>query len=379
MDKISYLNEKESIIKDYKKYKKRKTITNLAHIANHFNLQLDEERNKDYILESLNLDIPSINIYDKKTNTLYKGTYKIKENENLILIELITLNYDGLIEQIYEDVSSTLLTENLTIKNGKQEINLLRKKDIENNSTTLNFTYKNDGITDFIKNFKINDDSYNNSFSSKKIKYEITGNKNFKIYKLNGYSVNNKYNLEGLIIESNKLAIKDLISGKLKNRKLTNPLYNYANSVLIFDSYAYEDDVLKSFRHSLEIYKFQNIIKGYYNIIELENKKDKKDIYQYKFQIPTNDIGNINSHEIDKIIEKISIKKTIFIDMIIKQLEIYKKQNDSKEKRLLKILENKSLQEIALFITSIKQTFFEKISELSQKELENTYIYKKTN
>ncbi len=379
MDKISYLNEKESIIKDYKKYKKRKTITNLAYIANHFNLQLDEERNKDYILESLNLDIPSINIYDKKTNTLYKGTYKIKENENLILIELITLNYDGLIEQIYEDVSSTLLTENLTIKNGKQEINLLRKKDIENDSTTLNFTYKNDGITDFIKDFKINDDSYNNSFSSKKIKYEITGNKNFKIYKLNDYSVNNKYNLEGLIIESDKLAIKDLISAKLKNRKFTNPLYNYANSVLIFDSYAYEDDVLKSFRHSLEIYKFQNIIKGYYNIIELENKKDKKDIYQYKFQIPTNDIGNINSHEIDKIIEKISIKKTIFIDMIIKQLEIYKKQNDFKEKRLLKILENKSLQEIALFITSIKQTFFEKISELSQKELEDTYIYKKTN
>ena len=46
---------------------------------------------------------------------------------------------------------------------------------------------------------------------------------------------------------------------------------------------------------------------------------------------------------------------------------------------ILKILENKSLQEIALFITSIKQTFFEKISELSQKELEDTYIYKKTN
>ena len=58
-------------------------------------------------------------------------------------------------------------------------------------------------------------------------------------------------------------------------------------------------------------------------------------------------------------------------------MEKYKLQNEFEDKILL--LKDKSLEEIALFITSIKQTFFEKMTKISQNEVTDTYSYKKTN
>lgn len=74
-DRIEYL--KTIIKKTYKCYigERIGDCATLSDVGKFFNIPIDKERNEDYILKDINFDLPSIEIFDKKTNTSYKAEY----------------------------------------------------------------------------------------------------------------------------------------------------------------------------------------------------------------------------------------------------------------------------------------------------------------
>ena len=74
-DKVEYL--KRAIKRTYKRYtgERNDGEATIKDVACFFNIPVDEARFQDYSIEKIDYNIPSIEIYDEKTNTLHTAKY----------------------------------------------------------------------------------------------------------------------------------------------------------------------------------------------------------------------------------------------------------------------------------------------------------------
>ena len=419
-DKIEYL--KRAIKRTYKRYIGEIINDNatLIDVLNFFNISIDEARIDDYKINKIDYSTPSVEVIDKKDNTLFVAEYT--NNSDLLncsggeikFIKLSSVNAKRRIDSLFYIGNETPIIEKMTFTNGDYDLVFEREMP---NSVGL---FSKDGIkfvVRYLQNLeydgrnvqqqllaKIFTNKYNGKEPASTFEQEYTYSSNNFVIKKNSqdkyayisngniiYGIN-EFELEGICHYLNGVCFENAnvdVSKYLpfhinSNNKIFG--VNNAKSIMIFKGGT--DDAI---HHSLTISKIGNLendedkqrydIYLNYEAIRWECFNDENCMPQQKKVVVTSktsrysktENGNVTSLEIKNIIDDLNseFKDNTFIQLVIKELQTFANKMNiqkgiSQEKLDLlspKLFIDKSVDEICSLVSSNQDYYFKLVAE----------------
>lgn len=344
---IESLNE---LIIDYKskKINQRKYLIFLAKL---FNIPIDKERIKDYVISSIDISYPRVEVIDQKTNTKYQANYTLKADllniisEEKLYNSVISINPKQKIEKLYYIGGKTpIITKrtynvdniNITIeqekkhklKNNNQKITIsVIKKDRNGNeinllTRSLETHYKKKQLISTQEKLqihkKIQEDKYI-SIEDNQLVYEI----NELIDKKTGNYI------YGICLEDAKAKPKHQYQMYIDYYPFLKE--NISSAIIL------RGKSKNNLEHQLEIYK-NGVINIHYQINKEYDKNNchKRKIKEYNQIFSEEKPGTITNKEIQDIIDYLKQINNPFLLLSIKELNNFnKKLNRNKINKLV--------------------------------------------
>ena len=426
-DRIKYIEYlKRAIKRNYKRYTGERTDgqATLMDVLRLFNISIDESRIDDYLIESIDYNVPSIKVIDKKTNTTYTSEYTDKAkllnySGNTSFVNVIISNPNCKLESLYYIGTEELIIAQMTFTDGDYE--LIFEKET-GNSIESGLDADSKFVVRYVKNVPVKDKQGKQQLLSKIfmiknnnetleqtytystqhfIKYDDDQDK--YCYTQNGniiYGVNNCrireliHYMHGICFESINVDVNRYLPYDIK----TKDFPELANNKMYQSGIVFRGGTSNEIHHTFTIFKTKNQVdnkmeskenkvksveKVYlkYEAIKWEKFGQENGMPKYKKMVvaskeaiyPRIDIGNITSREIRNITEVLDteFEDDIFIQFVINELKVFANKMDI-EKGILeeeleplspKVLINKTFDEIYTLVNSNKNDYFNLISE----------------
>lgn len=395
-DRIEYL--KRAIKRTYKQYtgERKDGEASIKDVAHFFNIPIDEERMEDYSVSAIDYNTPSIEIIDRRTETIYNSKYT--NNAKLLnyyasgqpqFNSLIAITPTHKIESLYYIGSENPIIEKLTIKEG--DYNLEFEREFPN----IIGLFRNDGIQliiSYIQNIKHKgrdveqrlltkvyskspNDNSTNSFeqiytygppfavkrndSQDKYTYIRNNSVIYGIGELNQKSIN--CYLRGHCFENTLDKTIDYYSFDINTSYYPELNDENTTSAMIFSGYSEEQS------HFVKIYKT-----GSEAIINY-SKRCKEELASEETRIELSQAGNITSTEVQLVAAALQDKYSddVYISLVSNELMNFSKKIDIKNGKaeedidLLnpKLYIDKPLEETAEIVEENKDEFMKTIRD----------------
>lgn len=345
------------------KYDKSLTICD---VASCFNIELDNSRLSDYLIERIDLDNLSIDIKDNKTGTRYSASCLSQSkvfgvhsyDDYPEYLRVIVNNGDSEIIKIYTVGSDIPQIEKLSVEYGDYKIVLNKVV-----SDSYNGLFNQDGSRYQISYLRKDEDNrdcelycsvYKNVYKKKKyidyFKRDYIG-KNHLTYDT-GVVDNYMFSIDGKMIYGSRVSNKgQYIDGacfeevnrrnivealtRVENEQITRPsTYNIngAFSAVLYSGYSFNNGV--NLFHDFQLFKRFNSFDIKYTISDLTPNCKNPMVKFYTINIPCLNDGYISSTEIDNVI--IELQSTFaddqFISFVIEQINEFKNKLLGNEK-----------------------------------------------
>ena len=383
-DRIDYIKGK--LNETYKRYTEEITDhkASIKNVADYFNIPVDESRLEDYIINRIDFNTPSIELFDKKTKTTYisENTYDANllnySGVQKIFNSLLSLTPTHKTESLYYIGDKNPIIENMTFNDGEFDLVFERKfgnKIEASDNNSIQFTirysqqlkYKDRNVKQQLltKIYKIYSDKKNKDsleqlytydinnyvkYNYKKDKYTYVKN-NGIIYGINELEINDKkFFLSGICFENTNSNLNEYFPLNMnpdRYQLIKEKKNTYKNDFTIHIKYYEENHCSKSLKND-----------------NTENKE---------IDFPLLNTGNISNEEIQIIINELNnqFSDNEFINLISSELINFgKKINIRKgiieeESDILnpKLFIDQPFDNIAKLINKNKKEFFELISE----------------
>lgn len=349
---IESLNE---LITDYKskKINQRKYLIFLAKL---FNIPIDKERIKDYVISNIDISYPRVEIIDQKTNTKYQANYTLKADllntisEEKLYNSVISINPKQKIEKLYYiggkipiitkrtynagNINITIEQEKKhNLKNNGQKIAIsIIKKDRNGNeikllTKSLETHYKKQQLISTQEKLqirkKIQEDKY------------ISIEDNQLIYEINELLDKERGNyIYGICLEDAKAKPKPQYQMYIDYY----PFFKENISSAIILRGKSKDNI----EHQLEIYK-NGTINIHYQINKVYDKNNchKRIIKEYKQTLSEEKPGTITNKEIQDIIDNLKQINNSFLLLSIQELNNFSKKISKKNSLIEELDRNK--------------------------------------
>lgn len=421
-EKIDYL--KRAIKRNYKRFIGERTdgTATLMDVLKLFNISIDETRVEDYQVETIDYNIPSIKVIDKKTNTTFTAEYtdEAKLLNYMGSMNFINVNINNPIcklESLYYIGSSDLIIGQMTFPDGDDE--LIFEKEI-GNSIGFGLDAKTKFAIRYAKNvneeerqgkqpllnkiymIKSDDNIFEQAYTygtQHLIKYDDKQDK--YCYNQNGnviYGVNDceveelLHYFHGICFESTdveierylpyNISIENFPELKDKNKYQSGIVFRGGtdegthHTLTIFKTRNQEDSVIdtKNNKVNYDLYLNYEAIK-WENFTNEDGMPDHRKVVvaSKKARYPRIDDGNITTRELKNITKVLDteFEDNTFIQFVIKELEIFGNRMDIQNGVLEEVLDvlspelfvDKTFAEIYDLVSSNKDEYFRIIKE----------------
>lgn len=405
-DRIEYL--KRAIKRTYKHYTGERSDgeASIKDVANFFNIPIDETRLDTYSINEIDFKIPSIELKDNLTNTIYKASYtsdaellnssggKVRFNslttltpthkheslyyieEEYPIIERMTFNngeYDLVFE--YEYINDVGIFINNSIKASVRYLKRLKYDGHDVKQLLLSKIYRNRYLNDCDKTFEQQYTYGPNAYikyNDMQDKYTYNIENRGVVYGINEIEQRDtKYNLRGICFENLNLRedLKNFFPYSMKVEDYTRLNLTDTISAMLFNGR------IDNCRHFIEIYKNNSTIHIKYNAIKIDYNNPGNDeiIANQEFDLPLLNTHSISSDEIQTIITTLqsNYSDDEFINLISDELATFGKKIDvrkglvEEETDILnpKLFINKPFNIISELVNKNTEEYFDLISK----------------
>lgn len=421
-EKIDYL--KRAIKRNYKRFIGERTdgTATLMDVLKLFNIAIDETRVEDYQVETIDYNIPSIRVIDKKTNTTYTAEYTyeaklLNYSGSTNFINLVINNPICKLERLYYIGSTDLIIGQMTFTDGDDE--LIFEKEM-GNSIGFGLDAKTKFVIRYAKNIskdgrrgkqlllnniymiKNEGSTFNQLYTyGNQHLIEYDDNQDKYCYNQNGnvvYGVNNcdvkelLHYLNGICFESTDVEIGRCLPHGISVKEFPelNDNDKYQSGIVfrggtdhgvhhtltIFKTRNQEDSVIDTKNNKVNYDLYLN-----YQAIKWENFTNENGMPDHrkvvvaskKARYPRIDDGNITSRELKNITKVLDteFEDNTFIQFVIKELEIFGNRMDIQNGVLEEVLDvlspelfvDKTFAEIYDLVSSNKDEYFRIIKE----------------
>ncbi len=394
---IEYL--KKEIKEAYERYMlgRKDDKVALLDLAKFFNIPIDGNRIKDYVVDSINFDYPSIRIFDAKTKTLYISNYT--NNAELLNTYGGPVKYDSVIsinpereeKRLHYIENGNPIITRMTFNDGEYGLVFERQEDhsvgiFKNAGIRMAIRYLKNNISDEIslinriyktkKNYDFFEQIYINPKLRQVDKYCHVENNNV-IYGINDCKQKNICDrLDGICFESTE-------SIKSANANVLNYLpfnmnakdYSLLKKENIYSAMIFSVGIGIN-NYSLQIYKGSDVI----NVIYCEKYfHETTEEMNRKYSLPNLSNGTILSEEIKNVLSSLQerLGDSAFMGIISKELNYFSTRIDIKKGLIKektdplspKIFIDKTFDEICSIIAQNKCNYFRLIKEQFEEVL----------